>query len=252
VTHRGVQEHFQQYADGYYQRNYDAPRGRHQRTLALRREVCLDLLAGVTGPILDLGCGPGALAVPLAREGRSVVALDLAQSMVEEARRIIGPDASCGYVVADAAALPFASESFAAVVTTGVLEYVPEVPLALAEIRRVLRPGGVLVATVSLPRRLERNVIRYFGSVLMRLKNGGTVDRAPYHRAFSADEFDQLLAEAHLAIESRRHSCFTPFPLDALYPPLVTAVDRLLATRLESSELATSQAKTYIVRATKP
>jgi ubiquinone/menaquinone biosynthesis C-methylase UbiE len=251
VTHRGVQEHFQHYADGYYQRNYDAPRGRHQRTLALRREVCLDLLAGIAGPILDLGCGPGALAVPLARAGRSVVALDLAQSMVEEARRIIGPDGTCGYVVADAAALPFASESFAAVVTTGVLEYVPEVPLALAEIRRVLRPGGTVVATVSLPRRLERNVIRYFGSVLMRLK-GGTVDRAPYHRAFEADEFDRLLEGARLAIDTRRHSCFTPFPLDALYPPLVTAVDRLLATRLEGSELATSQAKTYIVRATKP
>jgi ubiquinone/menaquinone biosynthesis C-methylase UbiE len=252
MSHRGVQEHFQRDATGYYQRNYDAPRNRHQRALALRRELCLGLLDDVDGPILDLGCGPGALAVPLAREGRCVVALDLSLRMVEEARRIIADDTRAGFVVADATALPFAAGSFAAVVTTGVLEYVPDVPLALAEIYRVLRPDGTLVATASLPRRLERTVVRYLGRALMRLKNGGVVDKSPFHRAFEAREFDQLIEQAQLAIDTRRYSCFTPFPLDALYPPLVTAVDRTLGSHLERSNLATSQAKTYVVRAKKP
>src|SRR3954469_41641 len=118
MTRADTQAHFNQAAERYYDRNYTSPTSRHERALALRREVCLELLADTGDRVLDLGCGPGALAVPLAQQGRAVVAFDLAPAMVVEARRMIGTDNSrCSFVVGDATALPFAAATFDVVVT---------------------------------------------------------------------------------------------------------------------------------------
>jgi ubiquinone/menaquinone biosynthesis C-methylase UbiE len=241
--------HFDAVAGTYYQRNYDHPRTRHERGLALRREICLNLLDGTEHEILDLGCGPGALAVPLAVAGKQVVALDLAPKMVEAARRnITERGATASYCVADAVALPFAAAAFDAVVTTGVLEYVPDVRRAVAEIARVLRPGGTVIATATLPRVLERAFDRRLSPLVLRLKGRAPQGAGAENRGFSPDEFDALMRDAGLAIEERRFSYFAPFPFDALFPPLVSALDRF-APWLARSGLAREQAKTYIVKA---
>jgi arsenite methyltransferase len=107
--------------------------------VAQRREV-RRLLAPRPGEhIVDIGAGPGFLAAELAAEGARVVAVDTSASMRELARAR-GVD----FAVEDgsAEALPLADGSVDAAVATQVLEYVPDVPGALAEIRRVLRPGG--------------------------------------------------------------------------------------------------------------
>lgn len=253
MTRADTQAHFNKSADRYYDRNYARPTSRHERALALRREVCLELLADTGDRVLDLGCGPGALAVPLADAGRSVIAFDLAPAMVAEARRLIGRDNTrCGFVVGDAMALPFATASFDVVVTTGVLEYVPDVDLAMSEIARVLRPGGHLVATASLARRFERAVARHAGKFFLALKGRAPDSPAMFHRAFTADAFDRTVLAAGLMIEARRFSCFAPFPLDAIYPPLVTAIDHTLGPWLARVSLATEHAKTYIIRARRP
>ena len=96
--------------------------------------------------VLDIGSGPGLLAAEMAEavgaSGR-VVGLDLAQPMLEMARRRCADRPQVSFEHGDAAHLPFPPESFDAVVTTQVLEYVPDVPAALAEVWRVLRPGGL-------------------------------------------------------------------------------------------------------------
>lgn len=235
--------HFDDAAEGYYHRNYEAPRTRHARALALRRSVCLDLVPPVGDRVLDLGCGPGAMSVPLAVAGRSVVAFDLAPRMVEEARRLIerlAPGARAEFCVGDAQALPFDAARFDVVVTTGVLEYIPDVERALSEVARVLRPGGVLVASVSLPRTLERTVVGAIG----RLRGRET----PFHRAFTADQLDAAVARAGFEVDARRFSYFAPFPLDVVWPPLVTLLDRFSGT-LAKIEAARDAAKTYVVRA---
>jgi ubiquinone/menaquinone biosynthesis C-methylase UbiE len=245
-----TQAHFNDAAARYYDRNYTSPTSRHERALALRREVCLELLGDTSGRVLDLGCGPGALAVPLAKQGRAVVAFDLAPAMVTEARRLIGADTpACGFVVGDATALPFAAATFDTVVTTGVLEYVADIDHAIAEIARVLRPGGCLVATASLPRRLERAVARYAGRFVLALKRKSPDSPAMFHRAFTPAEFDRAIRGCGLTIEARRFSCFAPFPLDAVYPPFVTTIDHVLGAWLAQVPLATERAKTYIVKA---
>ena len=95
--------------------------------------------------VLDIGAGPGFLAAEMAAEvgpnGR-VHGVDPSESMLAMARR---REAPVEYVAGDALALPFPDEHFDAAVCTQVLEYVDDVGGALAEARRVLRPGGRLL-----------------------------------------------------------------------------------------------------------
>ena len=100
--------------------------------------------------MLDIGSGPGLLAHELAEivgsEGR-VDGVDLSESMLALAsRRPAAPgDAPLAFHDAGATELPFADGSFDAAVSTQVYEYVEDMPGALAEARRVLRPGGRLL-----------------------------------------------------------------------------------------------------------
>jgi SAM-dependent methyltransferase len=92
--------------------------------------------------VLDAGCGPGEFAQRLKRElDLEVVALDLSPRMVELASAR-GLDARVG----DLQALPFDDAAFDCVVANRVLYHVPDLDRGLAEIARVLRPGGRLVA----------------------------------------------------------------------------------------------------------
>ena len=105
------------------------------------------------GRVLELGCGPGALWIEnLGRvpDGWRVTLSDLSPGMVEEARaRLVGHPAFAAFAVADAQDLPFAAGGFDAVVANHMLYHVPERARALAEIRRVLRPGGRLYAATN-------------------------------------------------------------------------------------------------------
>ena len=92
--------------------------------------------------VLDLACGTGDLAIAAAARGAVVVGLDFEPRMLQLARR--KPAAQqVAFVLADMTSLPVAASS-CHVVTTGYgLRNVPDLPRALAEIYRVLAPGGV-------------------------------------------------------------------------------------------------------------
>lgn len=95
--------------------------------------------------ILEVGCGWGELAEWLEREtGAEVVATDLSPRMVELARER-GVDAR----VADVCSLPFADGAFDAAVAAWMLYHVPALDAAVAELARVLRAGGTLVAVTN-------------------------------------------------------------------------------------------------------
>lgn len=95
--------------------------------------------------VLEVGGGQGELAEHMQRElGADLAFLDLSPGMVELARAR-GIDARVG----DAQELPFADGSFDAVVAAWMLYHVPDLDRALAEIARVLRPGGTLLAITN-------------------------------------------------------------------------------------------------------
>lgn len=107
--------------------------------------------SGRHADVLDLGCGPGVSTFELARHISSarLIGLDLAPRMLREARRRAEssgvPAPQIDWVLGDAACLPLASDSFDACTGHSFLYLVADRKAVLAEIRRVLRPGGRLV-----------------------------------------------------------------------------------------------------------
>ena len=92
---------------------------------------------------LDLACGTGDIAFALATRGADVVGLDITHRMVQLARAKGGAPR---FVTGDMLALPFGDEAFDVVTTGYGLRNVPDIRRAIAEMRRVLKPGGVLIS----------------------------------------------------------------------------------------------------------
>jgi ubiquinone/menaquinone biosynthesis C-methylase UbiE len=93
--------------------------------------------------VLEIGVGLGTDFVRFARSGARVVGIDLTAAAVEAVRRRLALEGLDGDVrLGDAEALPFADASFDLVYAYGVLHHTPDTPGAVAELRRVLRPGG--------------------------------------------------------------------------------------------------------------
>lgn len=95
--------------------------------------------------VLELACGSGQLSFRLAGRVRLWEATDFSENMIVEARK--KPRSSrLHFSVQDATALLYAPDSFDAVVISNALHIMPHPELALAEIKRVLKPGGILYA----------------------------------------------------------------------------------------------------------
>jgi ubiquinone/menaquinone biosynthesis C-methylase UbiE len=119
---------------------YDTTRGASPSVLAPLREA----LAGAPGrELADVGGGTGNYALALAREGWRPVVVDRSAQMLAHAT-----EKRLTTVCADATSLPFADESFDAVMLVSMLHHVDEPAHVLAEAKRVLRPGGRLAVMV--------------------------------------------------------------------------------------------------------
>jgi SAM-dependent methyltransferase len=114
--------------------------------------LVLDLAAPAAGErVLDVACGTGVVARTAARRAGpdgQVVGLDLNPGMLAVAAGLPVQGAAVGWVRGDAGRLPFAGGRFGVVCCQLGLQYVPDRPAALAELARVLAPGGRLAVMV--------------------------------------------------------------------------------------------------------
>jgi SAM-dependent methyltransferase len=111
----------------------------------------LELAGDVVGRrILDAGCGSGPLSAALRDRGAVVTGVDASARMLALARRRLGDDVAL-HLADLSEPLPFADGAFDDVVASLVLHYLEDWGPTLAEIRRVLRPGGRLIASVDHP-----------------------------------------------------------------------------------------------------
>ena len=115
------------------------------------RPAMLDLAGDVTGRrVLDAGCGSGPLSAALRDRGATVTGFDSSAEMLELARKRLGGDAAL-YLAELGGPLPFPDGAFDVVVASLVLHYMEDWTVALAELRRVLAPGGRLIVSVDHP-----------------------------------------------------------------------------------------------------
>src|SRR5262249_53012321 len=109
---------------------------------------------------LDVGCGPGGVAMRAARAGATVTGLDLSPVMVETARRRAAEAGlEIAYDVGDAESLPYEDASFDVVSSSVGIFLAPDHAAVARELARVVRPGGRLGFTAWRPgSRVEKGV----------------------------------------------------------------------------------------------
>jgi SAM-dependent methyltransferase len=142
------------YGDG--SKRFPAIVVRLQRALYSRRVRAIQNALGRTGRVLDVGCGPGFLLREFRQSGWDVHGTEFSDQSAAHARDRLHLPVSVG----DVTQLHFPAQSFDAVVMWHVLEHTPEPAVAIAEVSRLLRPGGVFLCAVPNFGSLEARIAR--------------------------------------------------------------------------------------------
>ena len=129
---------------------WDKNAGRYDRFMrkdrAAYEEMCAHIRPVVKAKtVLDLATGTGLIAKHIVNAAAHIEAADASAEMIAEAKRV-NHSAKLHFSVQDMFRLPYAEESFDVVIVSNALHIVPQPEKALAEIRRVLKDDGVLIA----------------------------------------------------------------------------------------------------------
>jgi len=163
---------------------------------------------GVTlgAKVIDIGAGAGRHSFELYRRGADVIAFDQSAADMAEVATIfaameledqVPAGAKARTEVGDALHLPYGDDSFDVVLISEVLEHVPEDTQAIAELTRVLKPGGV--AAVTVPRSFPEKIC-WALSDAYHANEGGHI------RIYRADELARKLASAGLTVAGQDHA----------------------------------------------
>jgi SAM-dependent methyltransferase len=189
--------------------------GHDQAHANINLPVLLDLLPAPGAGTLDLACGEGRISRLLSQHGHRVAGIDAAPTMV---RFAAGHQDAQPAVCGDATRLPFRDETFDLVVAYMCLHDIDDMPGAVAEASRVLRPGGRLCASIPHPLSTagsfggSRDPAAPFviaGSYLDVSPSNWTTDRGGIRLTFHSEHrpleaYFQALADAALLTETIR------------------------------------------------
>lgn len=220
--------------------------------------------------VMDMGCGAGRHAFELYRQGANVVAFDLDAEELAGVEKMFGAmrlegevpeEATAETVQGNALDLPFEDESFDKIIASEVLEHIPDDMTAMAELLRVLKPGGRLAVTVPsfVPERICWALSEEYHTA-----PGGHV------RIYTRAELEAKLKSIGFQVDGHHHAhgLHAPYwwlkcavgvdnadhPLAKAYHQLLVwdIMKRPLATRLAERALNPLIGKSVVVYFTKP
>jgi 2-polyprenyl-6-hydroxyphenyl methylase / 3-demethylubiquinone-9 3-methyltransferase len=158
--------------------------------------------------VLDIGCGGGLVAEPLARLGAKVTAIDPAPETIEAAKaHAQGAGLKIAYKAATAEALADQGKTFDAVLLLEVIEHVRDVPAFLARVAPLVKPGGIMVLS-TLNRTLKAYALAIIGAeFILRWLPVGTHN---WNRFVTPQELRGALASAGLKLTDTRGMVYDP------------------------------------------
>ena len=137
----------------------DSLRGLYSYAMIKRKEITMDVIDRYSDnrilQVLDVGCGPGIVMEAIASRGHKIVGIDISENMLKEARQKMLAY-TCKENVCfqgDIEDLPFDNQSFDAIISLAVLQYLPDDHRSLLEMSRVIKKEGVII--ICLPNRLK-------------------------------------------------------------------------------------------------
>lgn len=210
---RAVIEHFDQLsASGDWSRLYSVANGFNYH-FQVRRARVLELLPDHLGRVIDVGCGPGVMVEAVLARGGTFEGLDLSPEMVREAAEKYGHLQGVSFKQGNIEAMDLPDESYDQVICMAVTEYLSSPDLALAEIVRVLRPGGIAIVTTPKRWHIDRvtiGVTKPFRAIARAL-GAASADNLPRLR-LQPDELDEAARRVGLIPDGGAQYHFTPFP----------------------------------------
>lgn len=184
--------------------------------------------------LLEVGCGIGTDLVRFARGGARVTGIDLSQTAIDLARQnfALHEVTAEALEVGNAEALPFDSDSFDVVYGHGVLQYTADAPRLVAEVHRVLKPGGLGIFMVY-------NRVSWLNGLSKVMRVDLEHGDAPVLVKYSIGEFRQLLAPfgdvrivpERFPVKSRLHKGWKATAFNTVFVGTFNALPRGLVRR---------------------
>jgi len=178
-----------------------------------------------THHVLEIGCSTGYLSRLFAGKAKSMFGLDMNQTALHQAgKRNPAMHLACG----DAEHLPFADETFDAIVMLEVIEHTSSDSAAVSELRRVLKPGGVLILSTphaglfawldpyNVRKTIQQRLpfVARLSERLVRFSSGQFTDNLEWHRHYRLADISRML-EQDFIIHTVYRGGFWLYPITA-------------------------------------
>jgi SAM-dependent methyltransferase len=207
---------------GDWSRLYEVVDGRTYH-FHIRRMRALELLPARLGRVADIGCGPGVMVEAVRSRGGTYEGVDISPEMVRESNQRFGRLTGVSFRTGTIEALDLPSGAYDQAICMAVIEYLRTPDRALAEIARILRPGGQAIITVPKQWHIDRVTVATTTPIraMGRACGLGTKDALPRLR-LQPDELNAAARRAGLSVDggAQYHFTLLPYPLPRIAPRL--------------------------------
>ena len=216
-----------------------------------RKEIVVDMLQGLSGSILDVGCGPAIYTEKLLDMGLVPVSVDLSLEMLLEARESLRKkQRDLQWVRAEIDHLPFINGAFDNVMAIGVIAYSEDPVSALAELYRVLNSKGILVVQCTNAISPARAIYNLKDQVLYKVG----IRKRPYEFRMNSFNFNRLKRllerEGFIVLEKRYYDFRVPF-LDRVSTKAAVALMEMFHRLFSKSHFFGWLGQGYIIKTVK-